>query len=99
MMRMADFSGVLLWHNGLRIWCVVAAVAWVAGVARFQSLAQELPHAPGMAKKIKKKRKEKKKKKKKKRKKRSIPRGREPSSLGFEDRRVCQVGWRMRVGS
>ena len=65
MMRMADFSGVLLWHSGLRILCVVAAVAWVAGVARFQSLAQELPHAPGMAKKIKKKRKEKKKRKRK----------------------------------
>ena len=30
------------------------AIAWIAAVTRFQSLAQELPHASGAAKKKKK---------------------------------------------
>ena len=34
---------------------VVAAVAWVNAVAQVGSLAQELPHATGLAKKKKKK--------------------------------------------
>ena len=47
---------------------IVAAAARVAAVAWVQSLAQELPHATGMAKKKKKKKKKRKKKKKKKKK-------------------------------
>ena len=40
-------------HSRLRIWFVIA-VAWVTAVARVQSLARELPHAIGTAKKINK---------------------------------------------
>ena len=38
------------------------AIAWIAAVTRFQSLAQELPHASGAAKKKKKTNKQTKKK-------------------------------------
>ena len=38
------------------------AIAWIAAVTRFQSLAQELPHASGAAKKKKKKQTNKQKK-------------------------------------
>lgn len=44
--------GVPSWHSGLRI---VIAVDWVAAVAQVPSVAQELPHATGGAKKQKQK--------------------------------------------
>ena len=45
--------GVPLWCNGLRIWCChyYDLVAWVIAVAWVHSMAQERPHASGVAKK------------------------------------------------
>ena len=47
-------QGVLLWHSRLRMG-IVSAAAWVAAVLWVHSLAWELMHNSGVAKKKKKK--------------------------------------------
>ena len=43
-------TGVPLQSSGLKGSGIVTAAVWVTAVTQVQSLAQELPHAPGIAK-------------------------------------------------
>ena len=50
------YQGVFLWSSGLRIWCChCKALGIITAVVRVWSLAQEILHAVGTAKKEKKK--------------------------------------------
>ena len=51
MLKPKVFTGVLLWHRGLRIQNYQPTMYQVTAWAQVQSLAQELPYVTGAAKK------------------------------------------------